>query len=349
MSFSKRGLKYIEGNGLSHEGQNWVINRKKLPTFRQWVQRPFLEELGTDDNGVTKAVIIGVGFTRTIWTLTLTLIGCMLYAMVYLLALKEQLDVPSSLSGFIVAVVNGVFLVAPMLWTFDEEFRIHTHPSITLALLGTLDLGPIAVFLQLLVQFAGYALGGWFVRLMAGSTTLLIDNPTDHVGLVMAFVCVTVLVFHYIYNQKFEQEGENEEDNHARTSKGLGAWLFGFTLAFYTLFKLRTYNSGLYLAAGIASGNTFVGSLPDINNGLYFTLVPLFVSTTAALLLYWLASWLAPNNERLSVWIESRKTQYRNWRSGDENESMNTEASVSQHRGAAARRRQTTTIDTGGF
>lgn len=334
MSYSKRGLKNIEGKGLSHEGQNWVMDQKNLPSGMNWVWRPFQSEPG---------VVVGVGLTRAIWTLLLTFVGCMLYSMVYLLVLKNELDTPSSLSAFIVAVVNAVFLIAPMMWTFDEEYRIHTQPAITVALVGTLDLGLIAALAQLVFQFGAYALGGFFVRLLAGSGTVLIDNPPSTAGLVMSWVAVTVIVFQYIYNQKFEQDGESEEDNHSRASKWTGFWLFGFTLAFYALFALRTFNAGMYLAAGIANDNTFVGSLPDINNGLYFTLVPLFASPAAAILLYWLASWLVPNNRLIVDIVPGRFYG----RSPDEQESTNMEGSVQRSRMTARQRK--VKLDSGGL
>jgi len=269
--------------------------------------------------------------------------------MIYLLVLKEQVDAPTSLSPLISAITLALFAIGPMLWTFDEEYRIHTNPGITVALLGTLDLGPLAAVAQLLFQFGGFALGGLFVRLLAGTSAVLIDNPPNTVGLVMAWVAAFVVIFVYIYNQKFEQDGESEEDNHKRATTQYGWWLFGFALAFYTLFVLRTYNSGLYLAAGIASGNVFTGTLGGINNGLFFSLVPLFAAPATAILFYWLASWLAPNNRLIMLPSIVRSGPYTG-PSPDEQESSNMEHNISSGYGMAARTtRNRRKIDTNGL
>lgn len=331
MSASKRGLKYIDDD-LTHENYNPVIDEGPdgrglpRPDGYDFLFKPF--NMNPDTSKSYVSITVGL------WTFIATILACLLFALVFLLVLESETTTPTDLSPLIVTLVAAILTVGPMMWTFDTDLRIHTVPGIVLAGLGTLDYGLIPTIALLVAQFGGYALGGLIAKAIVPSV-ILIDQSTGTSGYVMAWLATSIMIFQYIYNNKYEFHREYEVDNHTRAANWLGLWRVAFGLGFWKL-GLRTFNSGLFLAAGIFS-NTFDNTpspADTVADGLFYTLVPLLASAATAYGLYLLASvFIRFKNQTFAVYTQ--KFRFRNTRP----DYTQVDKKVSSRYGASARKR----------
>lgn len=274
-----------------------------------------------------------VSITVGVWTFILTILACLLFALVFLLVLESETTTATDISPITVTLVAAILTVGPMMWTFDTDLRIHTMPSIVLAGLGTLDYGLIPTIALLVAQFGGYALGGLIAKAIAGSV-VIIDTPTGTSAYLMAWVASTVMTFQYIYNNKYEFHNEYEVDNHTRSANWVGLWRVVFGLGFWKL-GLRTFNSGLFLAAGIFSNLFDNTPLPnEVADGWFFTLVPLLAGAGTAFALYYLASLFIRFKDQTFA-VYTQKFRFRNTRP----DYTQVEKKIAGRYGASARKR----------
>lgn len=290
MSFGQRKRTFV-GDGLIPDGEyNPVLHRWNGGDMSAWwgefLFRPFYEKV--DENVYTH-----VGFTAGIWLALLTVVGAVLNGLVFSLVAIEQGPSADPFSAFIVAAIGAIFFVAPMMWTMDTDLRVHTKPGIQLALIGTFDLGALVALLFAGIQFLGYAVAGWLVVAIQGNSPFVLETAASATttARLMAYLSTSVVVFVYIYNQRFHNAGEKENENHSRVLMVTALFEFGFRLAFYSL-GLRTFNAGLHTAGHIINGYVSDLSADAFADNVYYALMPLLAAPGTALLLWYLASFL---------------------------------------------------------
>jgi hypothetical protein len=296
MAYSQRN-KFIQ-EGLIPDGEyNPIINtwNSGPGSLTEFLFRPFYEK-------VDKTPYTQVGFTAGLWLALLTVIGAFLNGLVFSLVAIEQDGSTDPLRGVVVALVGAIFFIAPMLWTMDTDLRVHTKPGIQLALIGTFDLGAVIAVIFAGIQLLGYAVAGWVTVALVGNADSVLDDMTGIANpaamRLMAYMATSVVAFVYIYNQRFHNVGEKENENQSRVLMVTALFEFGFRLAFYQ-YGLKTFNSGLHVAGGII--NSYIYDLTPgdgFGDNVFFALVPLFAAPGTAVLLFYLASFLIGLKDR---------------------------------------------------
>lgn len=222
-------------------------------------------------------------------------LGCLIYGLVMLLVLSDLNLAPSALNAFILAVVAGTFFLVPEMWTNERSLRNHVLIGLPWSMVITSDYGLVTALGYTIIQFGGYAAAGAFAKALGVTTNVLAGavTPTSTTSFWMSAFSGSIVLFAYVYNQKFEQHRETEGANHARAVKSAAMLIFGFTLALFGAGAgaLRFLDGGLYFANYVAAG------VFDFNWALYVFGMPFICAafSTVLYLIVYVMLWLSGN------------------------------------------------------
>jgi len=222
------------------------------PSLNKFLFAPFHDKSPRLASVFITVIMVFLGAMITGWTL----VGARYAAT---LALGEGLYIKT----FIIALVSASVFLITSLWTYDPDLPNVVLPEIAMGMVGTSKFGVIVALGYTVVSWGGFLAAGGILKALGAVSTRtapLINYATSTNSYWLYWFGGTVVVFSYIFNFHFKQQGNNKEERmthaHWRGSLACAFAIFLFTLGagtataptapFTGLNGLYTFSSGQY-------------------------------------------------------------------------------------------------------
>ena len=202
------------------------------------------------------------GWLSTVHVGLMVFLGCLLNGWFSLQPLNNAITAMTDpfLTALVIGILQGSMFFLASYWTFEEHLPTLVYPEITLASVGTSRLGAVVVLGYLIIQYAAYALAGYFLRLSNGGwagpaftgPAGLTNVATTGASYAFYWFGATVITFNWIYNYEFVMRSERFRPFkvHFRAALCTGIAIAVLVLAFWT-FGLRVFSSGMYITTWV--------------------------------------------------------------------------------------------------
>jgi hypothetical protein len=222
------------------------------PSLQKFLLAPFHDKQPRFASVLITIVMVFLGAMITGWTL----VGARYAASV---AVGEGLYIKT----FIIALVSASVFLITSLWTYDPDLPNVVLPEIAMGMVGTSKFGVVTALAYTVVSWGGFLAAGGILKALGAVSTRtapLINYATGTNSYWLYWFGGTVVVFSYIFNFHFKQQGTNRGERmthaHWRGSLATALAIFLFTLGagtgtaptapFAGLNGLYTFSSGQY-------------------------------------------------------------------------------------------------------